>query len=150
MAPTWRSLVADTITKTSVSGICCYTSIPTMVAAILSAAAFGGSTGKGPGLASRGHEFLRGIQPVFVDVLTTPSHEVPDRLAGPRTRSRQSVELIAIAGTSWRWDLGRGQALLGQNVARAVTPMNCAVLEQRVRVPPREDLSEGVGPGDEE
>ena len=81
---------------------------------------------------------------------TTPSGTRYQTGSDRSTRARQSVELMAMAGTSWRLTLAAGRPRLRQDVARAGDPDEVGQVEQLVRVLPGQDLGERVGTGDEE
>ena len=88
----------------------------------------------------------RGLGDVVHDAV---GHEVPDRLAR-RTRARQSVELIASAGTSSRLTAAVREAVVDQLVPRPGHPDEVREREQLRRAVPAEDRLERVSAGDEE
>ncbi len=81
---------------------------------------------------------------------TTPSGTRYQTGSPSATRARQSVELIAIAGTSWSVTRSLGQSLVGQLVPGPGDADEVRQLPELLGVLPREDLGEGVGAGDEE
>ena len=81
---------------------------------------------------------------------TTPSGTRYQTGSPACTRSRQSVELIAMAGTSIRSTRSAGRPGLRQLVAGAGDADELREPEQLVGVLPRQDLGQRVGAGDEE
>ena len=81
---------------------------------------------------------------------TTPSGTRYQTGSPARTRSRQSVELIAIAGTSWRVTPSGGQPVLGEHVPGTGHTDEVGQAPELLGVLPREDPGERVRAGDEE
>src|SRR6476661_2632688 len=126
IAPTWRSVAAETMTKTSVRASCSLTSMPVIVVASLSSAARAATLARSRARSVAGTALLRsvrgggwrtgGIQAVFVDVLHDAVwDEVPDGLGaldacpavgGADRHGRHLLEGDAV----------RGQSLVGQFV----------------------------------
>jgi glycosyltransferase involved in cell wall biosynthesis len=81
---------------------------------------------------------------------TTPSGTRYQTGSPAATRSRQSVDEMAMAGTSCRVTRSAGRPLSLSSCPGRVTPTKWARSKELVDVLPGEDLGEGVGAGDEE